>query len=254
MSWLDDSQITTYYGGSIASAPQALLDMLKNFAEKEVQKYVGYDILQGTKVEYLPMGDLPSQSDALIEGFELVGNRAQAYGRAVTSLLALKHLPIRSVTSLYENPAAMETAGGSWSADHLLTEGTDFSIDLESEGLCWTGFLRRRGAWSPVPRSIKVTYVGGLSAGEMALTTGDYPEFVMAGMHTLDKYFNEIMTRQGAASGTGASGAVVAESLANWSITYDGNVSAALCGLDLSMPNSAKRILEERVSMHKFLR
>ena len=229
-------------------------------AEKLVKKFIGYNPeYEAGLVEYLPMGD-KIVSPRGMSGWEMIGTNAVEFagGNSANLLdgfrsLSLQRRPVRSIASVYENPSAWDTDGGDWPASTLLTASEyqiDYNEKLNSTPLGWSGqILRRSGSWNRGPRTIKITYSAGLTAGEL---TTDYPELKLAVYDTVIKKFNEYSAQQGAAAG-GAAGAIVAERLADYSVQFDATSAAYMTGLMIDLPQSAKQILWDFVSMRKFL-
>ena len=215
-----------------------------------------YKKKKGTYTKYHPFRPKADPMDSLIEGWELQGNRAVAYGSGIGNnrVLQARQLPVRSVVSLYENIGAWDTAGGSWPAASLLVEGNDFQIDYDpgSSQMGWTGFIfRRSGSWSEAPRSIKLTYVAGLTAAELDVTTGEFNEFAAAALLATIKMFNEFKLHSGLASGGSGVGPVTSESLGPWSISY-GDTSQ-LYGMKRALPAECCDLLEDRMRYGKYL-
>lgn len=259
-----DSEILTMLGGAASAADQAILTALRPRAERLVQKFLGYKIeRQATITEYLPLRDQEDERERLVDGWEMVGNTARAYSDvpARDRMLVLGTVPVRSITSLYENDAAWDTAGGNWPASTLLTEGTDYAIDFDREisgvKLSFSGIVRRNsGAWLDTPRCIKVVYEGGLTADELA---SDFPEIADAVILTTIKKFNEIKSQQGyakagvAGAGGGGVGPVTSWGLQNFHESYDVSSLRSLLGMWTSLPREAMEMLEEHVNMRKYL-
>src|SRR5690606_27255692 len=137
--------------------------------ESTICNHVGYDICQGTRTEYYPSASLQRPvSDGPLQ-WDTLGNRA--YGIDIPSTvneLQLTSLPLRSITSIYEDPGAYGgQAPGAFPEGSLLTSGVDYYFVPDKDGLCRSGIVRRHGAWSQVPGSIKVTYVSGYTAAEL---------------------------------------------------------------------------------------
>lgn len=247
MAILTNTEVVNALGGTVSAADQTVITLIKGWSERLVKDYVGYNIEQATFTHDFPIVTQAEPREELIQGWEIVGNRAVAYGPYVEAsrVLQLRELPVRSITSVNEDTAEPPTFGSS-----TLLTSTDYRLDTESSSLSWSGFLYRVGSsWSKKPRTIRVVYVGGLTATELE---NDYPEFKMATLLTVIKSFNELKSQQGYAAGTGSAGPVQAESLADWSITYGGNSSTNLFGMTYKLPMEAARILEGKVRMSKF--
>jgi hypothetical protein len=160
--------------------------------------------------------------------------------------LQLTELPVRSITSLYEDSGAYGgQAPGAFAAESLLVEGTDFYRDLDRSGLCKSGLLWKvAGGWSSEPRSIKVTYVAGYTADELAGKPGevasaaDIKLAVLSGM--LDQWRS-----------SGATAGITSESLADYSVSYSDTTANAT---DLaSLSKAARQLLGPFRSYARYL-
>jgi hypothetical protein len=167
MAILTIAQLHTQLGlTSPSQAVQDLLAQVQPMAENAVKEYVGYDIEQATYTEFLPSSDSYGDREPLVDRYEGIsgGRFAPVYGRR-RNRLRVSQLPLRSLTSVHENPPAWETAGGDWPVTSLLLEGTGFRVDWREPGISWSGKLvRLANGWPVESRSVKVTYVAGLTA------------------------------------------------------------------------------------------
>ena len=189
MSIVQSSDITTYMqvaGFTLTAAQSAFLTLMQPMIEAAVQRFVGYEIAQATYTEYHP--ERPPQpyldGDDLVVGWEMVGGTAMPRLRGDRSgaVIQLRRIPARVIVSVYENPAAWGTgvADGSWPTASLVPTNT-YYIDESEVQLSWTGQLYRfAGVWSQAHRSVQVTYTAGLTAGELAGTSGN-SELMQAG-------------------------------------------------------------------------
>jgi len=106
--------------------------------------------------------------------------------------LRLRNTPVRSITSIYENPGAFGTTPPSW-PDACLLPSNVYYLDSPDMDLCWTGKVYRQlGLWSTTPRCIKVTYTAGLSSGEI---DANFPGIKMAVMIWLAKEYISALMR-----------------------------------------------------------
>lgn len=166
-------------GGTITTPGQAWLTQAQPWIEQGIESILRWKVLQATYTEYLPgtvfRGSGFGDVDPLLFGWDVIAGTAQAqrYGSRAGSFLALSNVPVRSITSVYENVAAFETAGGSWPAETLLAANA-YYLDSSDMNYCWSGqLIRRNGSlWSSVPRTIKITYSGGISAVELEASFG----------------------------------------------------------------------------------
>jgi hypothetical protein len=104
-------------------------------------------------------------------------NNTSAYERrisqSVSDELQIKHLPIRSITSLkVDYDGRFGKRADSFSDDTAWVEGTDFwpqwgENDSDGNPVCLDGIIRAEGRWPDVPGSVKVVYVAGYNQKEL---------------------------------------------------------------------------------------
>lgn len=178
----------TACGVAVPSGLSALLTLARNAAEQGLRQYIGYRIERQTVTEYLPWGEgnLRTDGDGTASGFDLSPGGlvvSRGVGRTSRRELILGQLPVRSITTVYDNPTAWNTAGGLWPDSSLLPANVyyiDAPESSASPSYCWSGVLYRNvGSWANLPRAIKVTYDAGLDATELA-DDGEFPQFRMA--------------------------------------------------------------------------
>lgn len=236
----------------------ALLDQLIPRIERAVQDFVGYDVAQSTYTEYLPDDDLVLPNDQLVEGYEGSTRGAVPILRSGLGPLPLmtSRIPVRSVTSLYENLAAQDTAGGSWVAGDLLTEGANFFVDWDESGICWSGKLfRQHGSWPWSRRTVKITYVHGFSSSELLTNTRWGTAFREACFDTLLQAWTQMKMFQARVATTGQGvGPIVSERFEDWAVTYSEALLKQVGSFAISLPKSAKTQLRPYVRMSKMIR
>lgn len=202
MSIVSNNDVRNYVsacGQAIPAALAGLITLARTSAERGLKEFVGYSPERQTVVEYLPhgVGNVRSDGDASSGGFEMspggmVISRGLRQGRRD---LVLGQLPVLSLTSVYDNPVAWNTAGGDWPASSLLSAGT-YYLDLPTaSGLCWSGLVYRNvGTWATVARSIKVTYESGLTTAQLA-EDGEYSNFRLAVLTAAASALGKILAR-----------------------------------------------------------
>lgn len=166
---------------SITEAEAALLDMIHPWCESELKNYLQHQLEYQQHIEFLPIGQ-PKQSthNELTEDFDyaedkVIPRAARGYG---TDKLQLKHLPV-VLTGLEVREDVGAWAGqadDAFPSTSILTLGTDYYLDVDATingvDISNTGILHRYSYWPTEPRSIKVTYYGGLSAVQLAGIAG----------------------------------------------------------------------------------
>lgn len=270
------SDLLTYLGvvsntGQAAWTP--LCTLLLPYAERMIRKYVGYAIEQQTFTEYHPLiTTRPAMSQGYTEDEEILayegspqGARPIRQGRGNSrDTIRLNNLPVRSIVSIYEDPSAWLAvpAGSGFPSSTLLVEGRDFypdwdGVDASSNRWSKSGIVFRTGGiWSLIARSVQVTYVAGYTAAELQamsndVTGGDAMDFKMAVLMTGAKLVKEAIAN--GLEGPANTGMIVQESIDGYAVTY----AQPLKGIDVTLvndiPEGAKKLLEERVRMSKFL-
>lgn len=215
MSIVSEAEIITRLGlGDTATeADVARVTMLHRLVEAAIKEAVGYSIEQATHIEFLPATDTGGYG-AHYE-MERIGDRIVSFGSGIPTL-QLSELPVRSITSIYEDPGAYGgQASGAFGSSTLLTAGSDYYLDIDRAGICRSGIVRRMGgSWSNVPRSIKVTYVAGYSTSELDGLASALPvnaeHFKLAVLEAIKDNYEAF----------DASSAIKSESLKDYSVTY----------------------------------
>lgn len=264
---LQASDIQAYLSIGNTSPYVALCNLLAPYADRLVKKYVGYAVEQATFTELWPfISTRADLSVGYVEDEEILAYEGspqgarpirQGRGNSRDTLFAL-NLPVRQVVSIYEDVQAWlnTNPAQAFPAGTLLKSGTDYVVDWESfdfvglTGVCKTGFIFRVGSiWSLQARSVKLTYVAGWSAAELASTV---PEYKLAAVLTGAKLVKEAIA-QGLGDGMGSTGLIQSEDLDDYSVSYVPPEGGPDVCLQNDMPREAKKLLEELVRMTKHL-
>jgi len=239
----DRAEVLTFLGkgSSLTDAEDGFLNMIQPMVELDVQRLLGYSVVQATYTHFLPHRSRGVQPVGAM-GFDVRGGKAvidQPAGGREDSQLLLPELPVRSVTSVNEDTGAYGGQGsGDFAAASLLTAGSDYWIDQTEDGISTSAILRRiGGAWPSSARSVKVVYVAGYTQAELA--TGIAAPIKMAVWESIRFQF--------ANRGAGA-GAVKSEKLGDYSVTY-----AAADGKESSIPRAARKRLRPFLSYGRFM-
>lgn len=160
-----------FLGATLTTEQILALDSLRKDVEAAVVDVIGYNPAQATYTEFYPQKRTPSafDTDDRMEPFiDPQRNVILERGNVYRQILALKNIPVRSITSIYENASAWATGspGGDWPSSTLLAPSS-YRLQLEEAGICKTGFVIRGGAWTDAIGCIKVTYVAGYTAAEL---------------------------------------------------------------------------------------
>ena len=173
----------------VSSTQNTFLNIIQPWVEQVVWKVLGYSLEQNTYTEYVPsaLSERPPLSFGLDVGWDLVGGVVLPRSRtdAFEGSVQLSNLPIRSITTIYENVAAWTggTLNGDWPAESLLPP-TAYRLDMQTDGLCLSGRVYRIvGAWSSISRSVKVTYTAGYTQAEIDASFGPVKMAVLMGLN-----------------------------------------------------------------------
>lgn len=219
-----------------------------------VAQYLLYDPASQTYTEFLPARDMDQLETPLDPRYARTptGQVTIENSGAGSNLIVLSNSPVRSITSLYENPSAWDSGNadgpGDWPASTLLVQGQDYTVDWSSPGFSKTGVIRRAsGYWQMSRRGIKVTYVAGYTddefgAGGVAAPIRD------ALMLAVQRRFISLKSYQRGSDGR-IGGVVASESLDGWSISYESSSLQKMgLGMAIDLPD------ESRVKLQPFAR
>jgi len=209
-------------GDTADDAAVGQLQTLKRSAEAAVRRYLGYNVTRATYTHYLPRGN---PFDARSSGRLISAGGASVRRAWLGPDLVLPQCPLRSITSIYEDTGArFGQTSGAFAAASLLTEGTHYYWPIDAVGFSRLGTVRRIDAyWPSDPGSIKVTYVAGWTSHELHGDTDesekDATQIRLAVLKTMAEYWGDKKQAESGADGT--PGPIKAESLADYSVTYD---------------------------------
>lgn len=133
-----------------------------------------FRLLSSAVTEFLPQSGARSVDSLELEQYEEVGGLVVPIDDQTSrSRLQLTHTPVLLTgLQVWEDSEGYAGQGGStpFGNDTLLTLGTDYYLDANQAGISDSGALLKitGGGWSRVPRSIKVTYIGGPAAAYAA--------------------------------------------------------------------------------------
>lgn len=192
-------------GVTLTAAQTTFLDLIQPWVEQACYLVIGYPVEQATFTEFLPAssGERPPLEFGIDVGWDRIGGVVMPRSRMDPSsgVLQLTRLPVRSVTSVYENLGAWTTGvtDGYWPTASLLP-ATGYRLDMSEPGLSRNGrLIRTVGSWLTTPRCVKVTYVAGYASGEISGGTasgtfGPGP-LKMAVLDTLGWWWGKAMRR-----------------------------------------------------------
>lgn len=240
-----------------------LLNMLLPLVDSAINAYLGWVVLQTTYTALLPDWDMYSVADYQAwpygEPVDAISNRISYGYPMVPQILQVPNIPLRSVTSL---KADFSSAGGQNASDFssgtLLTLGTDYYLDFDapaingtvpySSGVSWTGHIRRwlGGIWPARMRSAQVVYTAGVTPDELDSVTAfpirDVRTIKHAAIIAAMMAYKELKAWGGGSTGT--SGPVIAERLADYSVTYSEAAILAAIGMQNTLPFKVQMLLQ----------
>lgn len=263
MALATPDDVLTYLSATSSTATaadSALVGLFLPLVSNLIKDFVGYEIELDTFIDYFPEIGAPIEDDKLIDGWESIGGRVVPRGlrgQQVRSIIMARNLPLREVVELKEAVYAWDTDPPSWPAESALSPGRDFRIDYENidypttdstyPSISWTGLIyRRTGIWSPVSRTVKVTYKAGYTATELA---GRHSTFRLAAIIACAKFVKEAKIYALANGGTGILSQVQID---GWTRQW---VEPQLPRFDFAydLPPEVKTMLEPKVRMSKFM-
>jgi hypothetical protein len=252
---IQDDDIFTYIAGAMGAALptgiQNLVRGLHSTVENLVKDFVGYEIEQTTVTELHPtkIKNTRYDGDWTAQGFDLYGGTVVARSTfpQQNRCLVLLQLPVRSIVSVNDNPAAYNTSPPTFDGSSLLPTNA-YYFDDPGNGICWSGILFRNiGSWGVTFRTIQVVYVAGLTPTELQtrFTEFGFAIKVSCAFVVMNAVARARMVRQGQLAKS--------VSIEDFSATFggwnDGLIGSLLgSGLPCSdLPTEAKMILQRCV-------
>lgn len=199
-------------------------------AEGAVIRFLRYDPVRLSRTEFFPQQGRAFQVGA--GTWEVTDTHAVFSEDSLTNSneLQLRHVPIRSIDSLYvDYDARSGTASGAFAASTLKEEGVDFwpnydMLDSAGAKICSDGILRGLGAWPANPGTVKVTYTAGYTTAEFhgqdtIINASSILEVVLDEAVRRTRKMFALKKRSGAGF---VAGVLSSESLGDYSYSVDG--------------------------------
>ena len=162
-------------------------------------------------------------------------------------VLQLRHLPLRSVTSIYEDENGFFGFGtGAFPASTLLVSGTDYYPILNSASYGPTGqVVRRTGAWATELGSIKIAYTAGYTAAEFNEAVADISgnAIKQAIEITAVRAYKQLKAHQKNARAGFTAGPITEEKLGEYWYKTDHHILENLVKFTVKVPSEAARLL-----------
>lgn len=224
-------------------------------AEASIIQYLRYDPVKQSRTEFYPRQDYDYQTAGHVwEATSLVAYQRHV-AQAVTQELQMKHMPIRSVASLFIDYDGKSGAkSGSFPSESEKAEGVDFwpnydGLDSDENKLCHDGILRSVGMWPTSPGTVKVTYTAGYSNEELngqdtVINAGPIAAAVISeAVRRVNKAFALMKKNTGFTPG-----AFTSEKLGDYSYSMDSASIQSHLALGNSMAPETQALLEDFVN------
>lgn len=231
-----------------------------------IKKFLKYDPEQRVgNAELYPRNDTLGDGD--LEGeWDINPTHTRAVfeaRRGFHKYLQLARIPIRAISDLRVDPSAkFGQQSGDFASSTQWSQGTEYAVEWDEEGVCRSGCLIATGAWPSSPGTVRVTYRAGYSPLEFAgAATSDETDGAgimtkagvdaspikagtliacMAKYHTLASWSKSQLT------GVLTPGPKASERMGDYSYTLaDGARAALITGMGLELPPEAAQYLEE---------
>ena len=237
--------------GSATDEERAIVSASIRRAESSVRRYLGYDPASSTRTEYYPQQHMSLNNDSFV--FEATD--AVAYKRGLstgaTSELIIRHLPIRSVTTLHiDYDGRSGTRSGAFGTETLKVEGTDYwpnydGVDDDGNNVCRDGIIRSQGLWPTTPGTVKLVYVAGYTQkefhGQSAIV--DATPILEAIVNETVRRAKGVLVRKKQTGAGFAPGLITSESLGDYSYSVDGSSANTLSGNQYDLASDTKERL-----------
>lgn len=237
----------------------ALLTMIHPLVEGAVKEHLGYDPEYRTHT-----GELYPRNVSLGNSFgggiwdtNASGTKAvfeKSVGDLSGEILQLAHLPLRSVTSVYEDYDARHgTQDGAFGASTLLTVGDDYvpvwdGQDSSGNAVGFAGQIRRyASSWPSDPGTVKITYVAGYTAAELSgYDTAINASVIKSVVITeVGLQFRRLWQRRKSATLGFLPGILSSERLGDYSYSSTGSAAEQEMGLIVDLTSQSKSKLEK---------
>jgi hypothetical protein len=237
---VDPDELRVMLGVPAAGQNAAVLTIAHRRAERLVKDEVGYEVEQATHVELLPAYD---PSAPLADPFTSYGPTGLYEGGGHgfrADCLFLRHLPVRSITSVEVD------ATGAFAGAQTALSASLYRLDCCRAGVSESGLLVASGAAFPTtPRTVRVTYVGGWTEDELDDAAG---VFRAATVQAAAQFYNQTVANM-AAVNTAGTGAVASEETDGQTFQYAR--AAQNHGFMSKLPESVIRMLAPHVNIRR---
>ena len=219
-------------------------------AEGSVRRYIKYDPVQTSHVEFYPQTDYNvTNSRGVWET-----NDTQAYFRRTTipstSEMYMKHLPIRTITEVRIDLDGRNGSNSNGFPDSTVKiQGTDYWANFDSPGICRDGIIRSFGLWPVTPGSVQVTYTAGYSSSEFSGNSAsvDATPIHTAVLEESTRLAKKVMVNKKQTQGWIA-GQFAEEELGDYRYVIDGTTASKLYGSSFNLMSETKEMLADFIN------
>ncbi len=240
---------------AFCGAPESdpVLGMIHNGVERDIAKFLGWEVERATYTRYYPKGDSGGKDDYFVGQF---GSIPRVGG--TTDALCLDHgwVLLNSTLQVFEYSGAYygQVSETNW-ANNELTRGTHYALEMDGDQyVSRSGVLIRLGAEWPRSRGgVKVTYMAGFSATEFTGALSgeadhtDASDIRYATLQALGRAYNQAKMQQYQQNTGRAGGLVTSESIGGYSYSMEGGAAVAMAGMGLVLPVE----VQERLSKYR---
>lgn len=230
-----------------------------------VRKYLQYDPEQRVgPAEFYPRREMFGDDLGGVWDVNAGHTRAEFItGYGVYKFLQLERLPVRAVTEIRVDAGARHgQQSGDFGSGTEWTQGVEYNIEWDQDGLCKSGMLIANGAWPVGPGTVKVTYRAGYSQNEFrgpasassvasdgTITTQGVdasPIKAAALLTCMAKYHTLKDFAQSQLTGLMATGPKSSERLGDYSYTLaNAQLSSMISSMALDVPPEAASLLQD---------
>jgi hypothetical protein len=241
--------------GSVTDEERAIATTSIRKAESAVIRHLRYDPVQQERTEIYPI----RQTNQIVPERVLESTDTVAYfrnvSRGATDELGLRHVPVRSISSLRIDYAARSGAAtDAFPAESEKTEGDDFwanydQVDSDGNKVCSDGILRSVGIWPLEPGTVRVVYTAGWTPEELhgQDTVIDAGSIADAVILESVRRINRAFALKKKTSGF-AAGVYTSEKLGDYSYTIDGSSSQRALAIGQALTPDSIGLLETFVN------
>ena len=241
---------------SATSADRGVVAAAINYAEGAVRRYLRYDPVQLQRTEFYPSMNFGNSSQGSV--WESEGNIAyqRQIAAAATDELQIRHLPIRSVSSLrVDYDGRSGTRAGSFAVATERIEGEFFwpnydSVDSSGHGVCMDGIIKSLGRWPTTPGTVKIVYTAGYTDEEFRgseIVIDATPIWAAIVGESVRKAKSIFVNQKQTGAGF-VGGVMTSERLGDYSYTIDASLAKALFGSSWDLMGQTKEMLSSFVN------